>query len=202
MVRTGGRQWDPERLAALLSFALAAIWWPRIAWIINPTVPALVRAALLGGCASAQIYVLWTFRGWLGASRFRAADFWTSAVMLIIAIDLVAQLNVVLSGAPGFRLYKWTVAAPYSIVLGYPHVSFFVGGITTIALGYSLLRFPSERGRLVRAYAYTQIAAGAGLASISLSILAVPPAIAGHGLVGLILVGMGTRAAVSSEAGA
>lgn len=175
--------------AGALSVALAILWWPHVRWVNDTAAPVAWRASVLVGVMGAYAYVLWSFRRWLNERfAFHAADPWIGALLAVFGVDLVAQLQVVASGAPGFRIYTYPLGL-YRIALAYPHFACLGAGVIYAALGYSLLRFPDDLNGRMRACAYAQVSTGAVLASLSFAGWAVIPAIAGHLLVGLILVG-------------
>ncbi|MFI5365283.1 MAG: hypothetical protein ACHQ4J_06630 [Candidatus Binatia bacterium] len=191
-------------LSSLLSFGLVLGVLSRTRWgpLLEPygaapAAPAVVRQAALiyAAVSGVHAYVLWVLNRFLReAYEFHGADRAVLLAVALLGVDVVADVALTLSGAPGFQVYPIPLGF-FGLILSYPHFAYFALGVAMIALGYSLLRAPENAYGLLRPYGQAQIVAGAALAAPPLAGLWPWPAAVGHVLLGLIFFQASTRQA-------
>jgi hypothetical protein len=171
---------------------LAFAWPVRAGWTVllgwlgkEPSAGGAAALVLALDCGDA--YLVWTLRQLLVRRYgFHGADRSSLAVVGVLLLDAAAELYIILSGAPGFQVYSYQ--GPFTVILAYPMFQLFALAIALMAFGYSLLRFADDLYGVLRSYAYAQIAMGIALASLTLAILAVVPALVGHLLLAVLLL--------------
>lgn len=124
--------------------------------------------------------LLWLYRRVLNVVfGHHGADFALQLLAGAWLADLVFQLGVVWSGAPGFQVYDVPLGL-YRVAVAYPHLRAAAMGIFGIAAGYALLRIGDDADPLNKPYAYSHVALGASSASLAGGLIGFVPAALGH----------------------
>jgi hypothetical protein len=184
-------------ICSLLSFGLAlgaltrSQWGPLLESSISTatTLEVVARAAPIYAVVSGlHAYVVWTFNRFLiRAYSYRGADRAVLLAVVVLGLDVLANLYLLLSGAPGFQVYSIPLGF-YGAFFSYPQFAYVTLGVALIAFGYSLLRFPHDLGGILRLYARVQIVTGAALVAPPLAGLWPWPAALGHVVLGILLL--------------